>query len=169
MCLSQLSKRVVTVIATNSLVHNASAVEAGRPIKLDYDKIRLIAQVTRAGGTREAAAGVAGVHCASLFRWLARGQALADTPRDQLSERDRLFVDLAFAVNEAEAMLEVKLLRTWVTAASSDWRASSTLLSRRFPQRWSEHRTLSVGQRDAEVLELLEQVFGGEQEGADEP
>jgi hypothetical protein len=137
-------------------------------MKLDAEKIRLIAQVTRTGGTREAAAGVAGVHCASLFRWLARGQALADTPRGQLSEWDRLLVDLSDAVAAAAPVLEVKLLKSWMTAAASDWRASSTLLSRRFPRRWSEHRSVTVDGRDAEILELLEATFADERNDPDE-
>lgn len=117
-----------------------------RPLTVDQREtiLALIAE----GLTVEAAAGAARCSRRSVSRWKRRGE------QDGASAEER---DFAWRYVQAEALAEISLVeRIWEAATvggDGDWRASAWLLSRRWPERWSERRRLTLDQP-------LEQIDG---------
>jgi hypothetical protein len=108
----------------------------GRPGKLTAARQRRIIDAIRLGARRDEAAAAAGISRRSLQNWLARGELDGERGR---------YRDFAEAVRTAEAQAELAALRTIEKAAAGgDWRASSWLLERRFPQRWGRQTRTEV-------------------------
>jgi hypothetical protein len=80
----------------------------------------------RLGSYREVAAAYAGISRATLYRWLG-------SPRPQ-------FVAFRMAVEQAEAQVEVEVVANLMRLSAKSTRAAEFLLTRRFPDRWSEVR-----------------------------
>ena len=87
----------------------------GRRSKATEARIEALLIALGTGCTREAAAGHAGIHRTTLYRWLENDPGL----------RAR--------VEKAEADVEVRLAAQIVQAAPVDWRAAAWLLERRRP------------------------------------
>ena len=87
----------------------------GRRSKATEARIEALLVALRAGNTREASAGHAGIDRTTLYRWLENDPGL----------RAR--------VEKAEADVEVRLAAQIVQAAPVDWRAAAWLLERRRP------------------------------------
>jgi hypothetical protein len=104
-----------------------------------------LCQALRAGAHMEQAATYAGVHRATVYRWLARGEP-DDAPRR--------FHDFAAAVREAEAGFEIASLALIARAGDEDWRARAFLLERRHPRRWGRRKALELSGPDGEPIQL---------------
>ena len=94
------------------------------------------------GATVEAAAGAAGCSRRSISRWRQRGEQDDATPEE---------LDFYQRYRQAEARAELEALRVISEAADGpggDWRAAAWFLTHRFPERWSEKRTIVVEQPD---------------------
>jgi hypothetical protein len=87
----------------------------GRRSKATESRIEALLAALGTGCTREAAAGHAGIHRTTLYRWLETDPGL----------RAR--------VEKAEADVEVRLAAQIVQAVPDDWRAAAWLLERRRP------------------------------------
>ena len=87
----------------------------GRRSKATEARIEALLVALGTGCTREAAAGHAGIHRTTLYRWLENDPGL----------RAR--------VEKAEADVEVRLAAEIVQAAPDDWRAAAWMLERRRP------------------------------------
>jgi hypothetical protein len=87
----------------------------GRRSKATEARIEALVVALGTGCTREAAAGHAGIHRTTLYRWVERDPTL----------RAR--------VEKAEADVEVRLAAQIVQAAPDDWHAAAWLLERRRP------------------------------------
>jgi hypothetical protein len=87
----------------------------GRRSKATEARIEALLIALGTGCTREAAAGHAGIHRTTLYRWLENDPGL----------RAR--------VEKAEADVEVRLAAEIVQAAPDDWRAAAWMLERRRP------------------------------------
>jgi transposase len=131
----------------------------GRPSKLDEDVVARLLQVLRVGGYPEAAAEVAGIHAATYYRWMARGEAAGDEPKDAP------FRDFRERVEQARAEGETRNVAIIAQAAQTQWQAAAWLLERQFPERWArpaprEHAkpepTTAVDDPFAEVDQLAE-------------
>jgi hypothetical protein len=135
----------------------------GRPTALT-DDVLIRARAAVAGGlTLPGVAGLVGVHASTLARWLREGELLGSSlAYEELDDDQRRKVDLYTTTSEAEAMLEARLLRAWIAAAPTSWRAAAHLLERRYPNRWGPKVTVSVA-NDVEILELLEDVLGSDE------
>jgi transposase len=115
------------------------ASRAGRPSKLSRPvRDRLIEALTT-GAYREAAATYAGIHVATLYRWLERGDA--DIKQGLRSE----FRELCEAVKGAEAEFQLRALRQIDAAAERGaWQASAWRLERKHPDSWGRKRAVEV-------------------------
>lgn len=72
-------------------------------------------------------------------------------------EHECLLVELVDELQRAEAEAELRLVTHWSKAAEQDWKAAMSLLSRRFPERWSEkyHVTQEVSGPDGAAIEVF--------------
>ena len=109
----------------------ATIEDVGRPSKLTHDRAQRFFSAIAAGAPREAAARVAGISPATLFRWLRRADD-PDAPSEFREFREELL--------GTEAELELALNETIRTAARSDWRAALAMAKARWPARYSERR-----------------------------
>ena len=101
-----------------------------------------ILAVIATGATVEAAAGAAGCSRRSISRWRRRGEQDDATPEE---------LDFSMRYGQAEARAEIETVRVISEAAEGpggDWRAAAWFLTHRFPERWSEKRTVVVEQPD---------------------
>jgi hypothetical protein len=102
----------------------------------------LIVAAVRSGNYVTTAAGLAGIHVQTLYRWLSKGES------DEDSKYRQFYLDMQMAEAESEVSI-VSIVRA---AANIDYRAGLELLSRRFPERWSsKNRTELTGQSGAPV------------------
>jgi hypothetical protein len=121
-------------------VHNGAQLDGCSP-----DVQERVCQALRAGAHMEQAATYAGVHRATVYRWLARGEA------DDAPERYR---DFAAAVREAEAGFEIASLALIARVGDEDWRARAWLVERRHPRRWGRRKALELSGPDGEPIQL---------------
>ena len=89
----------------------------------------------RAGNYPEVAAAHAGIHPATYYRWMERGELAGNAAEDEPFRRFRSEVERALADAEAAA---VGLIGK--AARDGDSRAATWLLERRFSERWGRTR-----------------------------
>ena len=87
-----------------------------RPPKFSKERTERVLEAIRAGATRRAAAGHAGIDHATLYRWL---------------ERNATFATL---LTRVEDDVEVRWTATILQASLEDWRAVAWWLERRRPE-----------------------------------
>jgi hypothetical protein len=103
---------------------------AGQGRKIKQEKV---VQALKAGNTRRAAAGYAGIHLDTFYEWL----------------KNPKFSD---SVMEAESAAEVMCATTIVNAArNGDWRAADKWLSKRRRDDWADE----INVRDLSIDQLL--------------
>jgi len=141
-----------------------------RPSKLTPEVQEKIARAIRAGNYPEVAARHAGIHPATYYRWMERGELEGDAPEDDPYRSFRAEVERALADAEAG---EVGLIIQ--SAKAGDWRAAAWLLERRFGERWGRRERVEqvdvrdpdeASELDAEIERLLEEMAAGEREAA---
>lgn len=96
-----------------------------RPTKLTPKLQERIVGYVRAGAYVETAAAAAGIAKDTLYAWLRRGAA-AESPYDAF----------AAAVEEAQAMAEMRDLALIGKAAESEWTAAAWRLERKYPDKY---------------------------------
>ncbi len=140
-----------------------------RPSKLTAEVSEKIVRAIRAGNYPEVAAGHAGVHPATYYRWMERGALEGSAPEDDPYRQFRSEVERAIADAEAaEVGLVIKAAR------DGDWRAAAWLLERRFGDRWGRRDRLEqlhaikepdeADELDREIERLLEEMAGRERD-----
>jgi transposase len=102
-----------------------------RPTKLTTEVEEKILKAIRSGNYAEPAALYAGVHRATYFRWMERGDPAGTAPTDR---RYRAF---RARVEQAKAEAEVRDVTMIAKAGERDWRARAWSLERRHPERWA--------------------------------
>lgn len=102
-----------------------------RPTKLTPKLQERIAGFVRAGAYVETAAAAAGVSKVTLYAWLKRGAA-GDGP----------FAAFAEAIEEAQALAEMRDLALIGKAAETEWTAAAWRLERKFPDRYGRRTRL---------------------------
>lgn len=127
--------------------------DPGRPTKLTPDRHRLIVELLESGNSQATAAQAAGVHPATLQRWLARGRPddpdAPDTPDDDTEP----YRSLWHAVEEARARAEATMVVMIRRAGATDWRAAAWFLERSRPQEWGRSTRLEhVGDGGGPVM-----------------
>lgn len=99
----------------------------GRPTKLSAEITAKVCDDLRAGHSVSSACASAGIHQASYFGWMARGEA-----------GERRFVEFFDAVTQAKADGARQLEAVVRKSAMDDWRAAAWMLERRLPDEWSK-------------------------------
>lgn len=146
----------------------AAMAKRGRPPKYSLKRVDIIVQAIRAGASREAAAGLAGIGHATLYRWLAEGRSNPDGP----------FGKFAKAVEEADAAFEVEALKAIREAAAGgttisrttkpdgtviekfsrpDWTAAAWLLERKWPSRYGARGRVEI-ELQRQALEFAQEL-----------
>jgi transposase-like protein len=130
------------------------------PCKLTEARVLAVAELSRKGATRAAAAAAVGVNVVTLFRWLRAGKAEAKR-RDNGQDPDEArtpHVELVRAVALAESELMAASLDIINAAAKSGtWTAAAWILERRWPE--------SFGQNRGEIVRLLKKLTGEKGKG----
>lgn len=99
-----------------------------RILKLTPALIEKIVGYLRAGAYVETAAAAAGISKQTLYTWLRRAV-------DE-NEEDPIFAKFAAAVEEAQALAEVRDIALIGKAAETQWQAAAWRLERKSPERW---------------------------------
>lgn len=116
----------------------------GRKPDLNPAVQEFVCQAIRAGTPPETAAVYAGIHRATYYRWMQRGQ-----------DRPGAYRDFRDAVQKALADFEVRNVTIVQQAATKNWVAAMTLLERRFPERWGRRDRAPLTpeiEREAEAI-----------------
>lgn len=129
----------------------------GRPTKYNKAVHDTIIECLDDGVHIEVAAALAGIEYETVRRWIAEGKAGNPT-----------YSEFYAAATRAELEVERKLVRSWVHAAKTDWRAASEWLARKAASRWHREQTINhtgdikIGLYDARprVAERLAEVLG---------
>src|SRR2546425_12106758 len=108
----------------------------GRPTKLTKEIQEHIVAAIRSGNYADAAADSAGIHKATYYRWLERGESDA--------KADRPFRDFRDAIKKAEGEAEVHAVALIRQAMPDNWQAAMTWLERRYPDRWRRRDSVAV-------------------------
>lgn len=124
----------------------------GRPSKLTESTQRKIIEAIHLGCTYSIAASYAGIHEATLFKWMARGR-----------EGDGgIYEDFYRAIKQAESVNAVRCLASIAQSArDGNWTASAWLLERRhgyikdFP---IQNIELTVDIQQSEVVTLIDEI-----------
>jgi hypothetical protein len=107
----------------------------------------VIVRACKLGAYRSEAAAAAGVSRPCVNNWQRRGEDAIAAAQEHIDEGEQVkvedvpdveqpFVRFVYALEEAEATVEVRLVDTISRASAKDWRAAAWLLARKFPDRW---------------------------------
>ena len=122
--------------------------KTGRPSKLTAEVIENIQNWLRMGYFVEDAARMAGIHKATLYRWLEQGR------EDRENEVERLYADFCDAMERSRAEAEGMYLNSIKTAASrGQWQAAAWWLERSF-DKWSKPSKLQISGDEAEPVKI---------------
>lgn len=131
--------------------------------KLNERTHKVLVAALEAGTFRAVAAETAGIHRATLYAWLERGEA------DHDANKSTMYADLYEAILKAEANAEYRALQQIQGAAVNDWRAAAWYLERRYQDRWGgkiavEHSGKIAhdlaDKSDAELQEIAAAISG---------
>lgn len=106
----------------------------GRPPKLTPISQAKVVEAIANGNTRDVAAAYAGVNRATLFAWLAKGEAA----------ESGLYRDFLDAVKMAEARAVVEAVAIIRTAARTSWQAAAWWLERKYPDEWGRKDRVAI-------------------------
>lgn len=124
---------------------------AHRPLKLTRALLKhLVEMITATGCTLTDAATAAGVHRATLHRWIAAGD----------DQAKGIFRDLRDGVREAEAKAKLLDLGTVAKAAGAgDWKAAKWRLEVKHPKEYAPRVLVHVREELGDAVKRLEEVF----------
>ncbi len=125
---------------------------AGRSTKLTGKVQEEIVKAIRAGSFFEIACRWAGIHPATGWEWLARGEGKEPKGRRKSKE----YAEFAEAIRKVEAELEMALIIEWRKHLPTNAAAAAEMLKRRFPKRWSAPDKLELGGMDGKPIEVIE-------------
>jgi hypothetical protein len=114
--------------------------------KLDPLVTERIYGLIRAGNTLDVAAAAAGVHRATLHRWMKHGR----------EQQHGLYPKFLAEVEKAKAEAEARDVALIAKAATADWRAAAWRLERRSPRRYGQKVQLSVQAEFDSAMDRLE-------------
>jgi hypothetical protein len=101
----------------------------GRLPKLTPDVEQRVVEALRLGNVRRHAAALAGIHRATLFRWLAKGR----------KQRRGIYRDFCDAIKKAEGEAIALNMASIQTASHRSWQAAAWWLERRYSEQYGNH------------------------------
>ena len=107
-----------------------------RPSKLTPEVEERIIKALLAGSHVATAARCAGVHPATFYRWIERGDP------NGTGRADRPYRVFAARVDQTMAEAEVRQLARINKAGETRWEAHAWLLARRYPERWGRRAAI---------------------------
>ncbi len=122
-------------------------------------------RAVQAGNYIETAAKAAGIHKATYYSWMNRGEKAAEalSKGDPVSDEEAAFADFFSRVSEAEGVAETNAVAA-VREADRGWQAHMTYLERRFSSRWRQQSVSATqGRRQGESVEQALARFQREQ------
>lgn len=123
----------------------------GRPPKITATRVNAIVKAVEVGAPRTVAAEAAGIHEATLYRWVAQGED---------PKAARLYRELREALTRADAQVEVEALTAWKAAWQDDWRAAMEYLARTRPSRYGRRERLDIDVRIQAQMRLVAEQLG---------
>lgn len=106
----------------------------GRKSKLTPELQERICRLVREGNYLRVAALATGIHEATLYRWLADGEA----------EKSGIYREFYVALKRAEAEAEARMVARIETAAVETWQAAAWYLERKYADRWGRRERVDV-------------------------
>lgn len=121
-----------------------------RPTKLTPERQQRIIDALLAGNYFETSCRYAGIHPATAYGWMAKGERQPTGPYREFFE----------AIKRAEAQAEVLAVAEVRKAWSDSWQAAMTWLERKFADRWGrrDRIQLNLHQVETEALMFLEHL-----------
>jgi transposase len=114
-----------------------------RRTKLTPEIQTAVIDALSAGNYLETAAQYAGIHPATLFRWLDRGRAALESEDD--NHPDKTYGEFCEAVEKARAQSEVRAVALIRKAAmDGTWQAAAWFLERSHPHKWGRQGRVEV-------------------------
>lgn len=126
----------------------------GRPTSLTKNRADAVIDAILKGATRAAAAAAAGVHKATFFGWMARGDEEHERKRVEggaFRPTERKFVDFYDRVKAADAEVLMRRVKIVEQAAESSWQAAAWLLERTDPANFARTTKVSGGDQPINV------------------
>ena len=126
--------------------------KVGRPSKLTPERKRRFLKAIKAGSTREAACGYAGIHIATFARWMEKG-------RNQDKGHYREF---SVAVETCEAEVELMCNARIMTSAQDDPKWAAWWLERRRRRSYAPTQKQEITGGDGGPVKLVYRIGGGD-------
>ena len=119
----------------------------GRPSRIfETERIEEFLQLIEDGVDFNIAADSARWARATVFEWLSKGRDIENMwdESSKLSVKDKKFLDFLERYKRARVAPEIKAVETINRSVEKgSWRAAAWMLESRFPERWSEKRSLN--------------------------
>jgi hypothetical protein len=100
------------------------------------------------GAYIEHACQAVGIHPATYYNWMNRGQTYKDTLEsgEKLVKDDKPFFEFFEAITRARARTSTRVSGLVMKAAEKDWRAAAWWLEQSFPKEWGRKRLEVTGE-----------------------
>ena len=119
----------------------------GRPSRIfETERIEEFLQLIEDGVDFKIAADSARLARSTVFEWLSKGRDIENMwdESSELSVKDKKFLDFLERYKRARVAPEIKAVETISRSVEKgSWRAAAWMLESRFPERWSEKRSLN--------------------------
>ena len=133
----------------------------GRTPLLNAQTQDRIVSAVRSGAYLDDAASLAGVHRATLFRWIAQGRDAQQKLEagGTLTEKEQQVHDFCDAVETARAEAQLRNVAIIQKAANEGtWQAAAWYLERTNPRKWGRHETVEIGIADDEGVRTVSEI-----------
>jgi len=119
----------------------------GRPSRIfETERIEEFLQLIEDGVDFNISADSARLARSTVFEWLSKGRDIENMwdESSELSIKDKKFLDFLERYKRARVAPEIKAVETISRSVEKgSWRAAAWMLESRFPERWSENRSLN--------------------------
>ncbi len=107
-------------------------------VKFSVEVVDQVVDAVRAGNYVSTASAAAGIHRATYYSWMKRGEIASDARAkgEGVSTDDEAFADFYDRVSQATAQAEMDAVADVREGKSVRWVAAMTYLERRAPEKW---------------------------------
>ena len=111
-----------------------------RPIKLNSRVIVKVCEGILTGASYQAAAVAAGISYDTFNEYRKGAKMALEKNASKRNELDNLMIEFSEAVDQANATLEISLMKSIKTKGRRDWKATAWILQNRFPEKYAERK-----------------------------